>query len=312
MIPSFIDPESPSGERDLFNLLASGPADWTVLHSLDISPWNRGKRTEVDFVVIVPEQGILCVEVKSHDRISFDGERWHPADIKRSPFKQAVDASNTFHRALKELAPQFSHVPVVHCCVFTRATFDLVPILSIKPWELMDATSFRSFRSAASFCTDLRQRIDQSIKADARLHAMREGLSPDNIEVLLRCCVPVHKRRPEAREEIKRRAEATEAILHQQQRPILRLIEENHRVLVSGGAGTGKTLISMEVARRAAEKGYRTALLCFNQLIGDWMKERVRAMKPDVPGMVVGRAIRVMAEMAEIEIPSPAPREFGT
>lgn len=78
MIPSFVDDRTPPGERDVFNVLAAGPDDWVILHSLDLAPWNRGLRTEVDFVVIVPDTGILCIEVKSHLNITFDGHRWQP------------------------------------------------------------------------------------------------------------------------------------------------------------------------------------------------------------------------------------------
>src|SRR3954467_15837540 len=91
MIPSFMDERTPPGERYVFNFLAGGPDDWTVLHSLDLAPWNRGLRTENDFVVIVPNTGILCIEVKSHENLYLDWNRWYPPTISRSPFKQAID-----------------------------------------------------------------------------------------------------------------------------------------------------------------------------------------------------------------------------
>ena len=138
LIPAFLDDRAPPGERDVFNMLAAGPDDWVALHSLDLAPWNRGLRTEIDFVVIVPDTGFLCLEIKSHDVISFENGQWHPTAIRRSPFKQAADGRHTFYRRLRELAPQFSHVPVVHCCVFTHARFDLSPNLSVPARELID------------------------------------------------------------------------------------------------------------------------------------------------------------------------------
>jgi Nuclease-related domain len=75
LIPSFMDDATPGGERDVYNLLAAGPDDWAALHSLDLAPWNRGLRTEIDFVIIIPDAGILCIEVKSHENIYFDGNR---------------------------------------------------------------------------------------------------------------------------------------------------------------------------------------------------------------------------------------------
>ncbi|MGL3211644.1 NERD domain-containing protein [Bradyrhizobium sp. BR 1433] len=273
MIPSFMDDRTPPGERDVFNMLNACSSEWVVLHSLDLAPWNRRRRTEIDFVIIVPDLGAMCVEVKSHEDISFDGEKWSPPTIERSPFKQVADARGTFHRRLKNLAPQFASLPIVQCCVFPRSSFNLLPNVSVAPWELMDARAFRRFGNAKAFEADLRARIAKSIEADVDLKPLPRALSADQIEAIVKCCVPVQKFRPGAREEIKRRQHDLEQLLRTQQKPVLQLVELNERAIISGGAGTGKTLIAMEIAQRAAEKGKRVALLCFNQLIGNWMRE---------------------------------------
>lgn len=310
MIPSFMDDRTPPGERDVFNMLAAGPDDWVALHSLDLAPWNRGLRTEIDFVVVVPDTGILCIEVKSHENIAFEDDRWFPAEIKRSPFKQASDGRYTFYRRLRELAPQFKNIPVVHCCVFPRAPFYLPPNLSIQPWELMDIRTFRTFGSGESFCMDLRARMQRGVQADGNLSALAIRLSQSQIEEIVICCVPVRKRRPDAREEIVRREEQAGKILREQQKPVLQLAALNDQLVVSGGAGTGKTLIAIEVARRAAEKGRRVALLCFNQLVGEWLSEHTKRITPPMPNLIVGRAIQIMAEMTGVEIPDKPSREF--
>jgi hypothetical protein len=310
LVPSFMDDRTPPGERDVFNLLAPGPDDWVALHSLDLAPWNRGLRTEIDFVIIVPDTGILCVEVKSHQDILFDGCRWHPDAITRSPFKQASDGRHTFYRRLAEIAPQFSFVPVVHCCIFPRSSFDLQPNLSVQPWEVMDLRAFRKFESGTEFCMDLKKRMTQAIPADARIKKLSNPLSRSQIDTLVRFCVPVQKVNPTARDEINRREEEIEKLLREQQKPVLQLAALNDRVIVSGGAGTGKTLIAMEVARRAAEKGRRVALLCYNQLIGNWMQQKMEKASPALPNLVVGRAIRVMAEMAGLAIAGNAAQDY--
>jgi hypothetical protein len=301
LIPSFLDDHTPPGERDVFNMLAAGPDDWVALHSLDLAPWNRGLRTEIDFVVLLPDTGILCLEVKSHDTISFENGRWHPPDIRRSPFKQASDGRHTFYRRLRELAPQFSQVPVVHCCVFTHARFDLVPNLSVPARELIDGRLFRSFVSAEAFCADLKTRMQGSIAAERTLHPIARPLSPTQVDTIVKTCLPIQKRRLHTREEIERREQEVERLLRIQQKPIVQLATMNDRVVVNGPAGTGKTLIAMEVARRIAESGRRTGLVCFNHLVGDWMHEQVQRWAP--PMLIAGRAIQVMAEMTGVRIP---------
>lgn len=310
LIPSFMDDHTPPGERDVFNLIAAGPDDWVALHSLDLAPWNRSLRTEIDFVIIVPETGILCIEVKSHENLAYDGNRWYPDSITRSPFKQAADARYNFYRRLNDLVPWFADVPVVHCCIFPRASFDLTPNLSVQPWELIDMRAFRAFGTGSDFCANLKERMERSIAADERLTSLKNRLTADRIENIVKCCVPVQRRRPEVRQEITKREEEVEKVLREQQKPVLQLVGLNRRIVVSGGAGTGKTLIAMEVARRAAEKGRRVALLCFNQLVGDWMRHRMDQITPALPNLVVGRAIRVMAETTEVEIPDKPSPEF--
>ena len=310
MIPSFVDDHTPPGERDVFNILAAGPDDWVILHSLDLAPWNRGLRTEVDFVVFVPDTGIVCIEVKSHLNIAFDGQRWYPPEIKRSPFKQAADGSYTFYRRLRDLAPRFRHVPVVHYCIFPRAAFDLNPNLSVAPFELVDSRTFKALASSADFCVDLKTRMIKSIEVNANLQRISHPLSLGDLDDLIDLCVPVQKRRPGAREEVLRREELANSILREQQKPVLRLVDLNSHLLVSGGAGTGKTLIAMEVAQKAAAKGLRVALLCYNQLVGDWMQRKISQMQPIPPNLIVGRAIRIMAEMTGVAIPEKPHPDF--
>lgn len=310
MIPSFMDDDTPPGEREVFNLIAAGPDDWVVLHSLDLAPWNRGLRTEIDFLVIVPDMGILCIEVKSHESITFDGSIWHPNTITKSPFKQATNGRYTFYRRLTELLPQFKRFPVVACCIFPRSVFNLSPNLSVQPWELMDSRAFRNFNSGKAFCADLRARINLSVEADEKLNHPIHPLSQNQIETIVESCVPIQKFCPNARDEIARREVEIDKILREQQKPVLRLAELNYRVVVSGGAGTGKTLIAMEVARRWAERGQRVALLCYNQLVGNWMRQKCEQVIPRLPNLVTGRAISVMAEMSGILIPPCPPENY--
>jgi hypothetical protein len=303
LIPSFMDDRTPPGERDVFNLLAGGPDDWVALHSLDLAPLHRGLRTEIDFVVIVPDTGIVCIEVKSQESISFENDRWNPPDLKRSPFKQASDGRYTFHRRLRELAPNLRHVPVIHCCIFPNARFDIAPNLSVQPWELVDARTFRSFSRAVDFCSDLRIRMLKGIRSDRNLNLLHEPISSIQVDMIVKCCLPFQRNRPNARDEIKRGEQELERILRVQQKPILQLSASNDRVIVTGAAGTGKTLMAIEVARRAATDGRRVGLICFNQLIGDWMKRRAEFDIGPHPNLIVGRAIRILAEMADINIP---------
>ena len=51
-------------------------------------------------------------------------------------------------------------------------------------------------------------------------------------------------------------------------------LEDNPRCLFEGAAGTGKTLLALEYARRANTTRARVLFVCFNRLLGDWLKQQ--------------------------------------
>jgi hypothetical protein len=307
LIPSFAEDGTPPGERDVFTLLSTGPDDWSALHSLDLAPWNGRRRTEIDFLILVPDTGILCIEVKSHSNISYDGDRWYPPSISRSPFKQALDGRFALHRRLSVVSTTAKRIPVVHCTIFPNARFDLAENLSVSSDEFMDARAFRLFRTGFEFCADLKIRMRRLINADPSLHPMVTPLRAEEVSLILSYCAPVQRRHPELREQVRKQQRELDELLRDQQKPVLKLASSNPRVMISGGAGTGKTLIAIEVARRAAETGQRVALLCYNRLVGEWLSQKTRVQNASLPNMIVDRAYRVMAEMAHIKIPNDPP-----
>ena len=154
--------------------------------------------------------------------------------------------------------------------------------------------------------------MKRSIAVDANIDPATTllPLPSSRIERIIEFCLPVQKHRPSAREEIKFREKHMEKLLLAQQKPVLRLAGLNERLIVFGGAGTGKTLIAIEVALCAAEQGRRVALLCFNQLVGEWMRNQVFSIVETKPNLLTGRAIQVMARMAGLEIPNATSSDY--
>jgi hypothetical protein len=309
MIPAFTDEATPPGECDAYTMFAAGPDDWLVIHSLDLAPVNRYRRTEIDFVVVVPDTGILCAEVKSQEHISFENGQWYPSSIKRSPFKQAIDGRFALYRRIFDAAPALRRIPVVHICIFPRSAFQISKNFSVASWELMDERAFRRFRGGAEFCADVRIRMRQAIQSDPDLTPLNGDITVELKELLASLCVPMLRHNPDRREEIQRREQSLEKLLREQQKPVLQLVALNQQVLVTGPAGTGKTLIALEVARRKSARGMRTGLLCFNSLVGRWIHDQVESTQP-LPNLVAGSALKVMAEIAQVQVPHDADQKF--
>jgi len=58
----------------------------------------------------------------------------------------------------------------------------------------------------------------------------------------------------------------------EEQYSILDGVEPNDKVVFHGAAGTGKTVLAIESARRSLCKPQRTLVLCFNKLLASWLK----------------------------------------
>ena len=61
--------------------------------------------------------------------------------------------------------------------------------------------------------------------------------------------------------------------LTEDQARILDSLQSRRRVAVSGGAGTGKTVLAMEKAKRLAHEGIQTLLTCYNQRLASHLAD---------------------------------------
>lgn len=300
MIPEFIDDSYPPGEVALFRKLENAQYDWTVIHSLDLAPSNYNRRTELDFVIVIPDTGILCVEVKSHTEIGFDGYSWYPESIKKSPFRQAQDARFSLRRRLVSTLGTFSATPIVHCCIFPNAEF-IVPLnLSIQPFEVMDKRLFKACGTGNELCDALKEMVIRIIKVDSEIAPLKSTLSAQQIDCFVNFCFPIRIRRPERDSEIRFRDEELKKLLRVQQQPVMKLVNYNPRVLVEGGAGTGKSLIGLGVARQKAAEGLRVGYLCFNRLIGQWATSQLSIDQN--PLLIGGSILRVLMSLTGVEV----------
>jgi len=115
MIPATIDPETPSpGERDAFSRLESDPLaeQWIVIHSLNLPHHQRQISGELDFVLLVPNKGVLCLEIKAARTVACrDGLWFYGREGKgdpRGPFRQAADGMHSLRERLIKRRPESS------------------------------------------------------------------------------------------------------------------------------------------------------------------------------------------------------------
>ena len=277
--------DGPPGEAFLFKALQALPDNWTVLHSLVFS-FERGADAEADFVVISPDGDCIVIEVKSHLRIEFAAGLWrgNGKEIK-DPFRQATNVMHKLRRLIDERSPGLRHRSVCRLVVFPFATFT-GQSPEFRDWEYLDRAGLSDAISLGSHAVEkaLCRLIDRTYEERGRVRDGGIGCRTE-IEHLVGILRPTLRSSARADELRLRDGELAKAL--DDQREAIAAIEENPRCLITGPAGSGKTLLALRYADDLIRTGSRPLLLCFNRAISDELKAQLRNQPPADRGFVM-------------------------
>jgi len=292
MIPSVVDAKAAASERRVFEYLKgiSDSERWTVLHSLGLSNAYSGAYGEIDFVVLMPGVGIVCLEVKGGG-VSCAGGKWssvdqHGArhDFNRSPFVQVQEGMWKLINAIR--AHFGEHSLEAQCAVGWLVVF---PDCASPP----TTTEFRREEviDSRDVHGDWRERLTSAPSLRAAYEKNKTKLSPAICDRLLKFLRPTFERVCTIASDLWDTEERIRA-LTEEQYAVLDGISENRRCLIHGPAGTGKTLLAVETAKRAAATGGFTLLTCFNRNLGRWLARSVE----DRPDIIAGNLHKVLRD----------------
>lgn len=310
MIPPFFPEDSAPGEQAVYRALATSPDtdDWIVLHSLNIAEHVRTPEGEADFVIIAPQLGLMVIEVKSHERIDFRDGAWylgrHPPTT-RGPFKQASEAMHSIRKGLLKKMVDLRSLPTLSAVWFTavRARTMLKPSPEWAAWQVLDSEDLK--RPIAALRRAFRGGIAHLDETFAGFSY--GGVGPDEskanrIGMLLRPNFELGVVAGDMRAVRERHLVRFVA----EQYAALDAMADNRAVFFSGPAGSGKTFLAMEAARREITMGHRGRLVCFNRLLG----RRLMGDMPDNPKLTVGTFYRQLLELAGVTAPDTADGQF--
>jgi broad-specificity NMP kinase len=283
MLPSSPALRSPEGEVKIFEMLRDDPGakNWIVIHDLDEANHVCQVSGQADFVVLIPDNGIVVIEVKGCHMLKTNEHGWFygndPVPDKRGPFKQAAMAMHSMreHLARNNLA---HNVPMISAVVFPYIDPQINRPIEWHDWQLVGLSKLNA--------RSISQNILHIIKS-AQRHFASRGFNWAQGKVCTTQVVPAitaslrpyftflvspHERRKGLDGNLKRCTE--------QQFEFIDQLGSNERILVSGLAGTGKTTLALEAVRRSKDKNPEefVALFCFNKLLGAALKSEQEAI----------------------------------
>jgi len=248
-----------------------GP-DALLLANLRIT--DERKDHEADIVVALPGAGIVVVEVKGGELIH-DGETWWHLRRGRWSTVDPVDQARSTKYALRayvESDPRWTAagkrrirwghaVALAH----TRLSDDFA-LPKAPRWQVID-------RDDLGVLADRLRTLLLSLRTSNRL------LDDDDVAVLM----SVLRGRGLPQRDLLARAAARDTHvkqLTQDQAVVLGATRELNRVDIRGGAGSGKTWLALEQAKRLGGNGQRVALTCYSRGLAEFLRRTVAGRAP--------------------------------
>jgi Nuclease-related domain/UvrD-like helicase C-terminal domain/AAA domain len=304
MVPFPMLPTASSAERRLYEGFLSQLSDeYVVYHSV---PWNLepdrpgGTRIEgeADFVIAHPEDGILVLEAKG-GQLSYDpdSKRWfqagregrHPMD--EDPFHQAQDEMHSLIDILShqpgwgKWKPSYGYGVAFPDGLYTVDAHPGAPASIAIDHDDMDRLGSRVKQIMSTYRRPGRRFGAEGMEALERTLGMRVEIRTP-LGLLFG-------------EEERRIVELTN-----DQMFALTYVLHRGRAAIVGPAGSGKTILALELAKRLAAGDHRTLLTCFNRRLGEYLREAAGG-SPNLDVFHFHDLCRHLAEAAGLVVPSP-------
>ncbi len=280
MIPAVPHGTKSNAEKRVFDKLRQcfeKPRNESLVcyHSLNLTHHAYKRFGEIDFL-ICGEPGLFVLEVKG-GRVSCHNGIWlhtnRYGQTKKSaegPFRQAESALHGLRKKLQANIPKWviDQFVMGYAVVFPDCEFSASSV-EWDPETFIDSRNFLNFERWLKKLFAHWKNRDHGLRCPdhSSIKQLQNYLRPE-FETVIPLYVQTR--------EIQKRVVA----LTEDQMIMVDVVEANQRVMCSGGAGTGKTFMAMELARRWTSMGMNVVLACRSL----WLKRYLEA-RFDIPGL---------------------------
>ena len=299
MLPSMVrEGTSSPAEYAMFTLMRDElSSEWTVLHSLGLTTHRTKPWAEIDFVLVGPP-GVICLEVKG-GLVSRRKGIWYttpqrgphagqPQKLNESPFEQVGPASAQLHRFLQQRYPRAAKA----ITGYAVAAPDVEWTINGPDIDLALVYDQRDrLRPFASFMERVTKRWNTRLSGSGRT---LETLSRHDKQAVVESIRGDFQLVPSLRASAEIAGRELVRLTDEQCKLFARL-DANPRVVARGGAGTGKTLIAVEEARRLGRQGRQVLYTCFSRNLARYASHAV----VDEPAVTVQTLHSLMKELVD-------------
>lgn len=258
------------GEEKVYEALKDLPPEYIVFHSVH---WQKRKISgnvmwgESDFTVFNPKRGLIVIEVKSGG-IRHDDNGWHQKNTMtheekrmKDPLAQAERSKFTFVDLLAEQDMRH-HTYWVESAVWFPSVESVEKIGAMPP----------SYAPEIVLTEKDLKNVKYSIEKMFDFYGMDKKTffnKADEVNVV-NLLSPSFKVIPSISAQISEQ-EYMFNRMTQEQSFLLDYLEEQDVAAIQGGAGTGKTMLALQKAKRISATG-KVLFLCFNKLLLESLK----------------------------------------
>lgn len=262
-----------SKEDLMFEALRKLPDSYCVFHSFSIVTIEDGMifESETDFVIFNQQKGILCLEAKA-GQVKYEDGCWkYGSGVEMNhdgPYHQAAQNKWKLGKYMKELGLSdiYSRCKMIHAVWFPSVRKEKFNGVNLPPEADMQITMTQEAED------DIEKTISDIFAYELPNHK-KTMLSNKDAEHLINKVLAPSFDLISFAEMKHNHSERVFKRMLREQIALINYLEEQRSAVINGMAGTGKTVMAIEKARRHAEQGEKVLFLCYNLYLKEYLQD---------------------------------------
>ena len=262
-----------SREGIMFDCLKKLSDEYYVFHSFKIINIrdNTIWESETDFVIFNPSKGILCLEAKA-GQVKYEDGKWKYGSgytmEHGGPYRQASNSKWRLIDHIKSCGHDYllGRCKLLHAVWFPsvrKEYFANITLPSDADIKLtLTADSFENIEHEISTIFDIKLKKDIGTQLT----------SSDVKKIVEDVLAPSFNLIPIANMKLENQRIVFKRMLNEQV-ALLNYLDEQNSAVINGLAGTGKTIMAVEKAKRHAENGEAVLFLCYNAYLKEYLQK---------------------------------------